>query len=81
MRNAQPAPRSRPGSPPPVSSPHITAIGGTVALAVGESIEVRHSSLTGAHTLPHPDDLRALGYEHFGVDPRYNDILMYRRVR
>ena len=50
-------------------------------MAVGEAIEVRHASLRGAHTMPHPDALLKEGYVPFGFDSRYLSVLMCRPAK
>jgi hypothetical protein len=51
-------------------------------MAVGEAIEIRHASLRGAHTMPHPDTLTRAGYVPLGVvDRRYHSILMWRPAK
>ncbi len=41
-------------------------------------VEVRWASETGAHSMPHPDELRYLGYQPL-TDPRYPGSLLMRR--
>ena len=51
-------------------------------MAVGEAIEIRHATLRGAHSMPHPDELADSGYVPLGVmDRRYGSILMWRPAR
>lgn len=40
--------------------------------------EFRWASPTGAHTMPHPDELAYFGYRRVGFDPRYGAVLMRR---
>lgn len=42
--------------------------------------EYRWASITGAHSMPAPEELEWLGYKAVGSDPRYGTILYRREV-
>lgn len=57
-----------------------------MASNLAPAVEYRWASTAGAHTMPHPDELAYLGYEHVMrdgravVDPRYPHSVLMRRA-